>query len=113
MVPVWYGYEAGEFKFVTARTSRKGRLLEHAGQISLRVQSETAPDRYVSIEGPVVAIQAADLERDRRPLARRYLGDEDGDAYIAESAEEHTDNVLVRVRPEQWLTVDYAKESAS
>jgi nitroimidazol reductase NimA-like FMN-containing flavoprotein (pyridoxamine 5'-phosphate oxidase superfamily) len=109
-VPVWYAYEAGELRFVTGRTSRKGRLLEQARRISLCAQTETTPYRYVSIEGPIVAIQAADVERDLRPLARRYLGDEGGDAYVAETAEDLTDSVLVRVRPERWLTVDYAKE---
>ena len=109
-VPVWYTYEAGELRFVTARTSRKGRLLERAGRISLCVQTETSPYKYVSIEGPIIAIEPADRERDRRPLARRYLGADAGDAYIEETRDEHAANVLVRVRPERWLTVDYAKE---
>ena len=74
------------------------------------MQTETSPYKYVSIEGPIIAIEPADLERDRRPLARRYLGADAGDAYIEETRDEHAGNVLVRVRPERWLTVDYAKE---
>jgi len=61
---------------------RKGKLLERAGRFSLCAQTETPPYKYVSVEGPIVAIEAADLERDRRPLARRYLGAELGDRYI-------------------------------
>ena len=109
-VPVWYAYERGEIRFVTARTSRKGRLLERAGRVSLCAQTETSPYKYVSVEGPIVAIEPADLERDRRPLARRYLGAEGGDAYVTETRDAYADNVLVRVRPERWLTVDYSKE---
>jgi nitroimidazol reductase NimA-like FMN-containing flavoprotein (pyridoxamine 5'-phosphate oxidase superfamily) len=109
-VPVWYAYEAGrELRVVTGRTSRKGRLLQKAGRFSLCVQTETPPYKYVSVEGPIIAIDAADLERDLRPLAHRYLGVEGGDAYIATTREEHVDNVLVRMRPERWLTVDFAK----
>jgi hypothetical protein len=63
----------------------------------------------VSVEGPVVAIEPADLERDRHPLARRYFGAELGDRYI-ESTRNLVGNVLVRMRPERWLTVDYAKQ---
>jgi len=33
-----------------------------------------------------------------------------GDAYIEKTRDEHVANVLVRVRPERWLTVDYARE---
>ena len=109
-VPIWYSYEpGGELRVVTARTSQKARLLQRAGRFSLCAQTETPPYKYVSVEGPVVAIEPADLERDRRPLARRYFGAELGDRYI-ESTRDLVGNVLVRMRPERWLTVDYAKQ---
>ena len=109
-VPIWYVYESGEVRFVTGRRSHKGRLLAEGRRVSMCVQTETSPYKYVSVEGPIVAIEDAQLERDRRPLARRYLGTEVGDQYIAETLAENADNLLVRVRPERWLTVDYAKE---
>jgi nitroimidazol reductase NimA-like FMN-containing flavoprotein (pyridoxamine 5'-phosphate oxidase superfamily) len=110
VVPIWYSYEpGGEVRIITGRTSRKGKLLERAGRFSLCVQTEAPPYyKYVSVEGPIVAVEAADLERDRRPLARRYLGTELGDRYI-ESTRDMGGNVLVRMRPERWLTVDYGK----
>jgi hypothetical protein len=99
-------------RVVTGRTSRKGRLLERARRLSLCVQTEAAPYRYVSVEGPVVAVERADVDRDLRPIARRYLGQAGGDAYIASTRDEHADNVLVRMRPERWLTADFAKAGA-
>jgi nitroimidazol reductase NimA-like FMN-containing flavoprotein (pyridoxamine 5'-phosphate oxidase superfamily) len=113
-VPIWYGYApGGELRVVTGKASRKGRLLDRAGRFSLCVQTEIPPYRYVSVEGPIIAIEAADVERDLRPLARRYLGREGGDAYIASTRDEHVDNVLVRMRPERWLTADYTKMKRS
>jgi nitroimidazol reductase NimA-like FMN-containing flavoprotein (pyridoxamine 5'-phosphate oxidase superfamily) len=111
-VPIWYTYEpGGELRVVTARASRKGRLLAHAGRFSLCAQTETPPYQYVSVEGPIMATEAADLERDLRPLAHRYLGIEMGDRYIEQTrdAHEHAENVRIRMRPERWLTVDFAK----
>jgi hypothetical protein len=109
-VPVWYAYQpGGELRVLTASASRKGRLLERARRFSLCAQTETPPYRYVSVEGPVVAIAPADVERDLRPLARRYLGAEAGDAYIAATREQHADDVLIRMRPERWLTADFGK----
>jgi len=111
VVPIWYSYEpGGEVRIITGRTSRKGKLLERAGRFSLCVETETLPCKYVSVEGPIVAVEAADLERDRRPLARRYLGTELGDRYI-ESTRDLVEGVLVRMRPERWRTVDYAKHA--
>ncbi|MGH7859831.1 MAG: pyridoxamine 5'-phosphate oxidase family protein [Candidatus Binatia bacterium] len=110
-VPIWYSYEAGgEIRFVTDRDSRKARLLERAGRFSLCAQTEVAPYRYVSVEGSIAAIEPADVERDVRPLARRYLGAELGDRYIEATASALSSTILVRMRPERWLSVDYAKE---
>jgi nitroimidazol reductase NimA-like FMN-containing flavoprotein (pyridoxamine 5'-phosphate oxidase superfamily) len=112
-VPIWYSYDpGGEVRIITARMSQKGKLLKRAGRFSLCAQSETPPYKYVSVEGPIVAIETADLEGDRRPLAHRYLGAARGDSYI-ESTRDVVGNVLVRMRPERWLTVDYGKQYQS
>ena len=100
----------GEVRVVTGRTSRKARLLQpgRADSVSAR-RRRRAPYKYVSVEGPIVAIEAADLERDRRPLAHRYFGVQAGDRYIERTRAETVENVLIRMRPERWLTVDYGK----
>jgi hypothetical protein len=112
-VPIWYAYEpGGELQVVTGRSSRKGRLIEKAGRFSLCVQTETPPYKYVTVEGPVVGTGTADLEGDLRPIARRYLGRELGDRYITQAHGEASseESVLIRMRPERWLTVDYGKQ---
>jgi len=112
-VPIWYEYEpGGELWVITDRDSRKGRLLERAKRFSLCAQTETPPYRYVSVEGPVVSIAPSDRERHTRPMARRYLGPELGDRYVEATAEDRAagGSVCVRMRPERWLTVDYAKQ---
>jgi len=109
-VPIWYSYAPeGEIRVVTGKTSRKAELIHRAGRFSLCAQTEKPPYKYVSVEGPVVAIEPADLERDRRPLAHRYLGIQAGNRYIERTRTETGENVLVRMRPERWLTVDYGK----
>ena len=112
-VPIWYAYEpGGELWVLTDRTSRKGRLLAMQQRISLAAQTEAPPYKYVSVEGPVVAIEPADVERHGRPMARRYLGEQLGDQYVAMTASEREGSIVVRMRPERWLTVDYAKQFA-
>lgn len=110
-VPVWYDFEPGRGVWlVTGSDSLKAKLLRRAGRFTLCAQTETPPAyRYVSVEGPVVSIAPADRERDARPLARRYLGPELGDRYMEATADSE-ESVLVRIRPERWLTVDYGKE---
>lgn len=107
-VPVWYVYEpGGELWFLTDADSVKGRLLRAAGRFSLCAQTEDPPYRYVSVEGPAT-IGDADLELHRRPVARRYLGDRNGDRYT-EAGLDGPPPIRVSMRPERWFTVDYAK----
>jgi nitroimidazol reductase NimA-like FMN-containing flavoprotein (pyridoxamine 5'-phosphate oxidase superfamily) len=110
-VPIWYAYApGGELRLLTGRNSRKGRLLTQAGRFSLCVQTEAPPYRYVSVEGPITAIEAVDVERDLRPLAHRYLGVEEGDSFVEQMRGGQSGNILIRMRPERWLTADYSKE---
>jgi len=107
-VPVWYDYKpGGDLWFLTGPTSRKGKLLNQGVRVSLCAQTETPPYKYVSIEGPVVSIAPSDREKHGRPMAHRYLGQKLGDQYT--DAGDPEASVIVRIRPEQWLAVDYGK----
>jgi nitroimidazol reductase NimA-like FMN-containing flavoprotein (pyridoxamine 5'-phosphate oxidase superfamily) len=107
-VPVWYDYRPGdELWILTAEDSVKGQLLQQARRFSLCAQDETPPFyRYVSVEGPITAIRAADEDDDSRPMAHRYLGPDIGDQYV-ESADEQS--LKFSMRPERWWSVDYSK----
>ena len=114
--PIWYGYEpGGDLWIVTEKDSRKGRLLEGVKRFSLCAQDEQPPYKYVSVEGPIASITPADVEGDLRPMAHRYLGTELGDGYIESTggADSRAKSIVVRMRPERWLTTDYAKQFSS
>jgi PPOX class probable F420-dependent enzyme len=106
VTPVWYRYASGgDIEFTTARDSEKARLLAASGRASLCAQSEALPYAYVTVDGPV---ETVDANRDaREDIAVRYLGEELGAAYLSSTGK--VDNVMVRLRPERWRTVDYAK----
>ena len=111
-VPVWYAYDPkGGFYIWTGGNTRKARLLREAGRFSLCVQQETPPYKYVSAEGPVTTIEPIQLERDLRPLVYRYLGPAEGDRFIERLGGDSagTGDILVRMKPERWLSEDYSK----
>lgn len=109
-VPVWYDYAPAEgLWFVTERDSLKGRLLRAAGRLALCAQSEEAPRyRYVSVEGPLASVRPADLEKDVRPMAHRYLGPAAGDVYV-DAQRDVGESLVFTLAPERWRTVDYGK----
>lgn len=110
-VPVWYTYEPGGLvSVITGRASQKAQRIDAARRFSLCAQTETAPYKYVSVEGPVAAIDDPVDPAERREVAYRYLGAEFGDGYLAATEAEAATNVTIRMRPERWLSVDYAKQ---
>jgi hypothetical protein len=42
-------------------------------------------------------------------MARRYLGTDGGDRYVADNPDSDGENVVIRMTPEHWLSVDYGK----
>jgi nitroimidazol reductase NimA-like FMN-containing flavoprotein (pyridoxamine 5'-phosphate oxidase superfamily) len=105
--PVWYRYApGGDIYVVTGENSRKMKALRLAGRASFTVQTEAAPYKYVSVEGPA-SFEAPDFERDIREMAHRYLGPAAGEAYLKSSGSRVEGNTLVRIKPERWLSVDY------
>jgi hypothetical protein len=59
------------------------------------------------VTGPAV-IEDID-QAERLALARRYLGDEGGDAYMAMAGDPGS-QVAIRMTPEHWLSADFAKD---
>jgi PPOX class probable F420-dependent enzyme len=106
-VPVWYSYQpGGAVSIATGSGSRKAVAIRAAGRFSLCAQDERPPYKYVTVEGPAV-IEPAELD-ERLALARRYLGTEGGDAFMAANSD--ADDIMIRMTPEHWLTADFAKE---
>jgi PPOX class probable F420-dependent enzyme len=105
-VPVWYAYApGGTVNVSTGGETAKAAAIRAAGRFSLCVQDEHPPYRYVTVEGPAAIGEAS--QEERLELARRYLGTEGGDAYIA--ANPGSDMIMLRMTPERWFTADHGK----
>ncbi|MCD9144913.1 pyridoxamine 5'-phosphate oxidase family protein [Streptomyces albireticuli] len=113
IVPVWYGYEpGGDVVVQMGRETIKARLLRAAGRFSLCVQDEGRPYRYVSVEGPVTAIEETVDPALREALARRYLDPEEASAYLVATADQLKDDIVFRMRPRLWRSADFSAFAA-
>jgi len=109
-VPVWYLYEpGGEIVLVTRPGARKARLLEVGARVSFCVQSEELPPKYVSVQGAVASTAPADVERDLKPVVRKYLSAEVGNAYVDSTRPNGTDEIVIRIRPDRWYSRDFGR----
>ncbi|HEX4248681.1 MAG TPA: pyridoxamine 5'-phosphate oxidase family protein [Pseudonocardia sp.] len=107
VLPVWYRYEpGGEVVVQTGPESLKFRLLDAAREFSLLVQHATPPYKYVSVAGPIVAIEPETSAEDLESMARRYFDGEALAGYL-KSLEGSTVATL-RMRPERWNSTDFS-----
>ena len=105
--PMWYGYTpGGAIEINTGASSRKARLIERAGKVSLTVQREEPPYQYVVVEGTVVETTKPSPLDVREAIAVRYLGEELGRAFV--QSLEGQDSVLFTIRPDRWITADFS-----
>ncbi len=115
--PVWYAYEpGGNVSFFTGtqgRRSRKARLVERAGAVSLTVQREEFPYGYVTIRGAVVGADRPPSAEQALAVARRYMPEEQARGFVqAELESPSGEFVLFTIRPDSWMTFDFADEVA-
>src|SRR5258708_11907020 len=97
--PVWYDYQVGgRVSVITGRGSRKGPAISPPGRMSLCVQDEEPPYRDVSVEVPAVVEELDPGER--LAMARRYLGAQAGDQYVATNPDPDREMVIFRMLPD-------------
>jgi uncharacterized protein len=108
-VPIWYSYTPGGNILVnTGLKSRKTKLIELAGVVSLVVQREDPPYQYVVVEGTVVDTTTPAPLDVREDIAIRYLGEEGGRAFVQGMADQP--GILFTIRPDRWITADFSGE---
>ena len=106
-VPIWYDYApGGNIRINTGASSRKARLVERAGAVTLTVQREDPPYQYVVVEGSVVDITKPAPVEVREAIAIRYLGEDGGREFVRSMG--NADSVLFTIRPDRWLTADFS-----
>jgi uncharacterized protein len=108
-VPIWYDYSpGGDIRIGTGASSRKARLIERAGVVTLVVQREEPPYQYVTVEGTVVGVVNPAPVEVQEAIAIRYLGEEGGRAFVRSM--EGVEEVLYTIRPDRWVTADFSDD---
>ena len=111
--PVWYHHQPGGsvtfFTGTQGRKSRKAELIEHARVVSLCVQQETFPYKYVAVEGAIVQTDRPPTAEQALAIVRRYLPEEQAQGFVAaELANPTGEFILYSVRPDHWHSLDFS-----
>lgn len=105
-VPIWYQYSpGGQPWFITGAGSRKHRLIEAAGYLSLMVERVEPTVRYVAVDGAVDRIEEGTDEH-LVEVTKRYLPPAAVEPYLEMARREHGPSVAVYLKPQHWLSAD-------
>ena len=105
-VPIWYQYSpGGQPWLLTGKGSRKHKLIESAGHLSLMVERLEPSVRYVAVDGAVDRIEPG-TDDQLVEMTKRYLAPEKADPYLEFARREHGESVAVFLKPQHWISSD-------
>jgi nitroimidazol reductase NimA-like FMN-containing flavoprotein (pyridoxamine 5'-phosphate oxidase superfamily) len=115
--PTWYHFQPGGpitfFTGTQGRKARKAELIAGAGVVSLCVQRETFPYRYVVVEGTVVRTDRPPAAEQALAIVRRYLPEEQAHGFVAGELDHPTGEfVMFTVRPDRWFSLDFGEDES-
>ena len=113
--PDWYHHQPGGYvTFFTStqgRRSRKGDLVERAGVVSICVQQESFPYKYVTAEGSLVQVDRPPAAEQALAIVRRYLPEEQAQGFVAAELNNPAGLFVVySIRPDRWYSFDFGAE---
>jgi PPOX class probable F420-dependent enzyme len=103
--PVWHRWREGGFDVVTGANDVKARHLRADPRASIVVYEHAMPYRGIEVRGRAV-LGRADAAVVRE-IAVRYLGEEDGGAYV----DRGYDDTLIRLEPGRLRAWDFADDA--
>jgi len=114
-VPVWYAYEpGGNVTFFTnslGHVARKAALIRDAKTVSLCVQHEAVPYKYVTIEGTVIGEDNPPSADQVLAIVRRYLPEDAAQGFAnGEMARQNSPFTVFTIRPDRWLSFDFGDD---
>jgi PPOX class probable F420-dependent enzyme len=107
--PVWHEWYAGGFSVVLSAGGINTRLVERDPRVSIVVYDDAPPYAGVELRGEArLTAEGADGGRETlRRIAIRYLGEREGQAYVAAAT---WDDVVLRLEPGHLRVWDFVDE---
>jgi PPOX class probable F420-dependent enzyme len=105
--PIWFEHAQGKVAILVHRDSRKARSVRGNPNVSLTVDTRSAPYRGVILRG-TATVSGPDPTL-RRRLAHRYLGAQTGDRYLQSTAYLDQEDALITMSVTSRYSWDYSK----
>ncbi len=110
VVPIWYGFENGEFVVVTGPKADKVRHIAERPRVSFTIDSDRPPYRVLLIDGLASLEPVEGMAPEYPGIVRRFLGP-GADAYLGRMEGRVKRQVRIRIRPTSVRILDFIKRT--
>ena len=107
LAPAWFLYEEGQLLIGTQQITRKVRNVAAEPRVTVVVDNQEPPFKGVIIYG-AAELDSQDAAAKRVPIFAKYMAAERAEQ-MAYGLAEQFEPVIIRIRPEQIVSYDYAK----
>ena len=102
VAPVWYEYEDGQLRIITAASAVKVKNIRRDPRVSVCIANDTSPAKYVLFEGTAV-ISPDGIEQATYNMYIRYEGEERG-RQDAKASIEGWESTIITIEPNKIVT---------
>ena len=104
VVPIWFHWNGEEIVLGTPPDAPKVKALPHNPKVSLTIDEEAYPSKVLMIRGTASLETVQGVTAEYEASAKRYFGEEQGQAWVEQSRGLIRQTVRISIRPE-WVGI--------
>jgi PPOX class probable F420-dependent enzyme len=104
VVPIWFHWNGEEIVLGTPPTAPKTKALRQNSKVALTIDTDTWPHKVLQIRGTAKVETVDGVVPEYAAAARRYFGEEQGQAWVEQMGKMFSQMARISVRPE-WVGI--------
>ncbi len=112
-IPIWFHWNGQEIVLSSPMRAPKMKVLSQNSKVALSIDTSAPPYRVLQIRGAITIETVDGVVPEYALAARRYLGEEQGRAWIEQAQKLFPQMARIRVRPEWVAILDFETRSTS
>ena len=113
VIPIWFHWNGKEVIVGTPPAAPKMKAIQKNSKVALTIDSNIWPYKVLMIRGTAQVETVDGVFPEYTLIAKRYLGDEQGRAFVDQYAQWFSQTVRISVRPEWVGILDFEKRFPS
>lgn len=104
VIPVWFHWDGKDLVLAGPPDAPKMKALPRNTKVAVTIDSETWPYHGLMVRGTATTTVVDGLPPEYMAAAHRYMGDEQGDAWVANVNNMSPKSARIAIRPE-WVAI--------